>query len=119
MADAGKEQVAAGAPDQQPGEGDRLGVPFDVAIGLLARQLAEHRAFRVAGSIDQQHQRQRDTEGDAVQDAQCQLSGDDDRGDAKFPMGAGEQAAQIAGPRKVKHCRDHDGGECWMRHAPE
>ena len=41
----------------------------DVAIGLLARQLAEHGTFRMTGSMDQQQQRQQDTEGDAVQDA--------------------------------------------------
>ena len=44
MTDTGKKQVAAGAPDQKPREGERFGVPFDVAIGLRARYLTEHRA---------------------------------------------------------------------------
>src|SRR5262245_19119071 len=56
VTDAGKPQVAAGAPDQKPGKGERFGVPFDVAIGLRARHLTEHGAVRVAGSVDQKQQ---------------------------------------------------------------
>jgi len=37
-----------------------------------------------------------------VQDAQHQLSGNDNRGNGKFPMVAGEQVAQIAGLGEVK-----------------
>src|SRR4029077_11879791 len=40
-----EEQVAADAPNQQTGEGDRFGVAPDVAIGLGPRQLTEHRAL--------------------------------------------------------------------------
>jgi hypothetical protein len=44
------------------------------------------------------------TEGDALQDAQRQLSGGDDRSDGQLPATAGEQVAQIAGIREVKGC---------------
>jgi hypothetical protein len=44
----------------------------------------------VAGSIDQHQQRQRHAEGDALQDTQHQLSGNDYRGDGKLPTGAAE-----------------------------
>ena len=70
VTNTGKEQVAASAPNQQPGEGQRLGVPPDVAICFRARQLAEHRALRVACSIDQHQQRQHDAERDALQHAE-------------------------------------------------
>src|SRR6516165_754140 len=43
VADAGKEQISTHAPNQHPREDERVGVPFDIAIGLRARQLAEHR----------------------------------------------------------------------------
>jgi hypothetical protein len=39
-------------------------------MGLRARQLAEHRILRVAGSVDQRQQRQHHAEGDALADAQ-------------------------------------------------
>jgi len=91
MTDARKKQVTADAPNQQPGEGDCLGMAQDVAIGLGPRQLAEHRPLRVAGSIDQHQQRQPHAEGDAVQDAKHQLSADDDRCEGKFPTATGEQ----------------------------
>ena len=44
VADTRKEEFAADAPNQQTREGDRLRVAPDVSVGLLARQLAEHRA---------------------------------------------------------------------------
>src|SRR5262245_19570970 len=81
VTDTGKKQVAAGAPDQKPGEGERFGVSFDVAIGLRARQLAEYLAWWVAGSLDQHQQRQHHAKGDALEDAQRQLPGDHDRGE--------------------------------------
>ena len=56
VADTREEQVTAHAPNQQAGKGDRLGMAPDVAIGLLARQLAEHRTLRVAGPVDQHQQ---------------------------------------------------------------
>ena len=62
--------TCSSAPDQQPGEGDRLGVKKDVAIGFRAGQLTEHRALRMGGSIDQHDQRQHDAQGNAQQDAQ-------------------------------------------------
>jgi preprotein translocase subunit SecB len=43
-------------------------------------------------------------DGDALQDAQRQLSGNDDRGNRKLPTVAGKQVAQIAGLGEVKHC---------------
>jgi len=68
----------------------------DVAIGLLPRQLAQRRALRMARSIDQHQQGQSHAEGDALQDAQRQLSGNDDRSNSKLLTVAGEQVAQIA-----------------------
>jgi hypothetical protein len=65
-------------------------VSRDVAIGFHAGQLAEHRALRMAGSIDQHQQRQRHAEGDALQDTQHQLSGNDYRSDSKLPAAAAE-----------------------------
>jgi hypothetical protein len=81
--------------------------------------MAEHRGLRVAGSIDQHQQRHHHTKGDALQDTQRQLSGDDDRGDSKLPTTAGEQVAQVAGLGEVEHRCDHDGGKRRVRHAPE
>src|SRR5882672_3856010 len=97
MTDASEEQVAASAPNQQPRESECLGVMPNIAIGFCSRELAEHRALRVAGSINQHQQRQRHTEGDALENAQRQLSDDDDCGDSKLPTAASEQVAQIAG----------------------
>ncbi len=119
MADAGEEQIAADPPDQQAGEGDRLRMVAGIAVGLGSRQLAQHRALRVAGAINHHQQRQRHTEHDAVRDAQGQLCGDDDCGQGKFPTASGEQIAQIGGLGEVEHRRDHDGGERRIRHAAE
>jgi len=71
----------------------------DVAIGLGPRQLAEHSALRVAGSMGQHQQRQRHAESDALQDAQCQLSGDDNHRESKLPTVARQQVVQIFGLR--------------------
>src|SRR5438132_2617173 len=117
--DARKKEVAARAPNQQPEEGTSLGMEPYVSIGLLTRQLAQDRAYRVAGPINQQQQRQHDTEGNAMQDAQRELPGDDDRGDGELRTTAGEQVAQIAGLGEVKHRGDDDGSERRMRHATE
>src|ERR1700752_3707521 len=102
MAHARKEHVAADAPNQQTREGNRLRMAPDVAIGLLTRQLAEYRALRMAGPIDQRQQRQRHAKQDAVRDAQCQLSGDHYRGERKFPMAASEQVSQVLRLREVE-----------------
>src|SRR5258708_39667194 len=53
VTDTGKEQVAAGAPYQEPREGERFGGELHVTISLCARQLAEHRASWMGGSEDQ------------------------------------------------------------------
>jgi hypothetical protein len=59
VADTREEQFAANAPNQQTGESNRFAVAPDIPIRLLARQLAEHRTLRVAGSIDQGQEGQR------------------------------------------------------------
>jgi hypothetical protein len=53
VTDTGKEQIAADAPNQQPGESECLGMAPDVTIGLGPRQLAKHRTLWMACSIDQ------------------------------------------------------------------
>src|SRR6516225_5333422 len=51
--DTCKEKVTAAAPNQQSGERERLRMSPDVAIGLRPRQLSEHCAVRMAGSMNQ------------------------------------------------------------------
>jgi hypothetical protein len=114
-----KNSSPPGAKDQQPGEGERFEVPFDVAIGLRARQLAERHAPWVAGAVDQQQQRQHHAQGDALEDAQRQFAGDDDPGAGKLPAAADPQVAQVARFGEVQHRRDDDGTQRRVRHPAE
>src|SRR5262245_30897371 len=80
---ARKEQIAANSPDQQSGKGNGIGMQSNVAIRLRARKLAEHRSLWVRGHVNQQQQRQRHAQGDALHHAQCEHGSNDDQSGGK------------------------------------
>src|SRR5262249_24894068 len=108
MSDAGEEEVVTYSPDHQSRKSNCLWMELDIAIGLGIRKPAEHCSWRMADDVDQDQQRQYDTQGDALQDPQRQFARDDD--DGKRPTIPGEQVAQVRGLREMQHCRDDDGG---------
>src|SRR6516165_9603231 len=55
VANTREEEISSYSPYQEPWKGDRLRMTLDAAIGLGARKLAELRAPRVAGEVDQGH----------------------------------------------------------------
>src|ERR1700730_1804973 len=61
VADAGKEEIAAYSPNHQSRKNNCLAVTLNVPIGLCIGKLAERCSVRMAGSIDQNQQRQHDT----------------------------------------------------------
>ena len=118
VTDTRKEQVAARAPNQSPGNVTRLGVEPDVAIRFRARQLAQHRALRVAGPINQQQQRQPTPRAMPCRTPNVSSPAMTTRRNGELP-GPREQVTQIARPRKVEHCGDDDRSECRVRQAAE